>query len=172
MDPPRAPEPEPAAESEEARELLTSRGFKDAGPAPGEWVLPVSGLGDVIAKVVSKPGEPIRAEISADYMGKRLGSRVAEGPAAIDEAIQTARDGINAGREKMARDAAADERGLPGDQAPKSLTDRVQRLRKPAPTRTEGDTPQTDAADATPRELIELRKREVVLKKLLDCMRE
>jgi hypothetical protein len=172
VDPPRAPDPEPAAESEEARELLTSRGFKDAGPAPGEWVLPVSGLGDVIAKVVSRPGEPVRAEISADYMGKRLGSRVAEGPAAIDEAIKTARDGINAGREKMARDAAADERGLPGGQAPKSLTDRVQRLRKAAPTRTEGDTPQTDVADATPRELIELRKREVVLKKLLDCMRE
>ncbi len=178
VDPPRASSPEPAADLDESgldqsqRQFLFDRGFEDNGPRPREWVMPISNLGDVVAKVVSKPGEPIRAEISADYMGKRLGTRVAEGPAAIDEAIKTARDGINAGRDKLARQFAADERGLPGDQAPKSLTDRVQRLRKAAPTRTEGDTPQTDAADATPRELIELRKREVVLKKLLDCMRE
>jgi hypothetical protein len=118
----------PVADARGADQALTARGFTDTGPAPGEWVLPVSKLGDVIAKVVSKPGEPIRAEISADYMGKRLDTRTAEGEAAIDEAIQRAKDGINAGRERMAADVVADERGLPAPQD--TLKQRADKMRK------------------------------------------
>lgn len=101
--------------------FLRATGFKDSGPAEGEWVMPVSKLGDVVARVVSAPGEPVRMEISADYMGRRFGTRTAEGEPAIKEAIAVARDGIQQGREKLASQFMADERGLPGDTQPPAL---------------------------------------------------
>lgn len=130
----RADSQAPAA-VDDGTAFLKSRGFQDTGPAPGEWTIPVSGLGDVIAKVVSKSGEPVRLEISADFMGKRLDTRIAEGEAAIDEAIERARTGLNQGRERMARDAIAKERGLEAPAAAPAL---------PAP--------QKPAAPATPPE--------------------
>lgn len=87
-------------------------GFTQAGPGPGEYAIPVSGLGDVIGKVVSAPGEPLRMEISPEYLGRRFGSRIAEGDAAINAAIEWASDGIQQGRQKMAAQVIADERGL------------------------------------------------------------
>lgn len=94
--------------------FLRATGFNEFGPAEGEWVKPVSKLGDVIAKVVSAPGEPVRMEISADYMGRRFGTKVAEGEPAIKAAIEWASSGIQQGREKLAARFMAEERGLPG----------------------------------------------------------
>jgi len=102
--------------------FLKATGFSEFGPAEGEWVRPVSKLGDVIAKVVSAPGEPVRMEISADYMGRRFGTKVAEGEPAIKAAIEWASSGIQQGREKLAAKFMADERGLPGGSQTPRLT--------------------------------------------------
>jgi hypothetical protein len=88
-------------------------GFDQPGPEAGEYAIAVSGLGDVIGRVVSSPDEPLRMEISPEYMGRRFGSKVAEGDAAIKAAIKWASDGIQQGRKKLAAMAMAEERGLP-----------------------------------------------------------
>ena len=101
---PRAP-----GQADWERSAVQRFGATDGGSG---WTIPVSKLGDVVLDVVSGPGQPLRVQVHAEYMGKRLGTRTAEGDAAIREAIQRARDGINSGRERMAREAAADERGV------------------------------------------------------------
>lgn len=102
----------------DTNDVPRSLGFEDNGPAEGDWTLPVSKLGDVVLKVLSAPGEPVRAQVSADYMGKRLDTRTAEGLPAIKEAIERAKDGIQKGRERIAAQFAADERGLPRPENP------------------------------------------------------
>jgi hypothetical protein len=78
--------------------FLRAAGFAETGPGPGEWVHPVSPLGDVIARIVSAPGAALRVEVSADYMGRRFASRVAEGPAAICAAVEWAAAGLHQAR--------------------------------------------------------------------------
>ena len=92
-------------------DFLRAAGFAETGPGPGEWVHPVSPLGDVIARIVGTPGAALRVEISADYMGRRFASRVAEGPAAIRAAVEWAAAGLHQARGRIrarirARDAA------------------------------------------------------------------
>lgn len=105
--------PDAALTPADTNDVPRSLGFNDNGPAEGDWTLPVSNLGDVVLKVLSAPGEPVRAQVSADYMGRRLDTRTAEGLPAIKEAIERAKDGIQKGRERIAAQFMADERGLP-----------------------------------------------------------
>lgn len=108
--------PKPAAaQADEFEPLAKDLSLDENGPGPSEWALRVSGLGDVIVKPVSEPGQPLRLEVSAEYMGKRLDTRVAEGRPAIEAAIERARDGLQEGRERMAREIRATESGLPSE---------------------------------------------------------
>ncbi len=92
--------------------FLRAAGFAETGPGPGEWVHPVSPLGDVIARIVGTPGAALRVEISADYMGRRFASRVAEGPAAIRAAVEWAAAGLHQARGRIsARIRAHDAAG-------------------------------------------------------------
>lgn len=113
----------------------------------------VGGLGDVVVNITSDPGVlPLVAEVRAEYQGRLLESRGVEGDAAIKAAVDEYADKIQQARERMAARVMADERGLPAEAAP-------------APT-----NPPARAAQTRPERLIELRKRQSVLKQLLECL--
>ena len=86
--------------------------------ADADWRLVVSKLGDVLVKIDGEQDGQVRATVTAEYMGKNLGDRHAVGVPAILEAIQTARDGIQAARKKLAGEVVAKKRGLSAQAAP------------------------------------------------------
>ena len=86
--------------------------------ADADWRLVVSKLGDVLVKIDGEQDGQVRATVTAEYMGKNLGDRQAVGVPAILEAIQTARDGIQAARKKLAGEVVAKKRGLSAQAAP------------------------------------------------------
>ncbi len=94
-------------------DVLTRLGFNENGPGPDEWVRPVSKLGDVIAKPVGDD----RFEVSAEYMGKRFATETVSGEAELQAKADEFAAKINEGREKLAREVAAKERGLPDAKA-------------------------------------------------------
>ena len=116
----------------------------------------VGGLGDVIVDIKSDPGVlPLVAEVRAEYQGRLLESRGVEGDAAIKAAVDEYAGKIQQARERMAARAMADERGLPAD-APPAVAAPTNATEPPQQTR--------------PERLIELRKRQSVLKQLLECL--
>lgn len=118
----------------------------------------VGGLGDVVVSIKSAPGVlPLVAEVRAEYQGRLLESRGVEGDAAIKAAVDEYAEKIQQARERMAARVTADERGLPAE-APAALE-------APAPT-----NPPAPPAQTRPERLIELRKRQSVLKQLLECL--
>lgn len=122
----------------------------------------VGGLGDVVVNITSAPGVlPLVAEVRAEYQGRLLESRGVEGDAAIKAAVDEYADKIQQARERMAARVMADERGMPAPNV-ETLPD------SPAPA---APTNQPAPPQQTrPERLIELRKRQSVLKQLLECL--
>ena len=146
-------EPEPAkseapkAEPQDPTETLKRLGFNENGPGPGEWVLAVSKLGDVIAKPVGND----RFEVSADYMGKRFATETVSGAAELSAMVGDFTAKINEGREKLAQQAVADKRGLPRPQPAEptkgKITDSGEELKANRRNQPPGGLKWSDVAD-------------------------
>ena len=99
------------------------------------WFMPMEeglGLGDVY---VDFDADGV-ATVTAEYLGKTMDTRKASGAAAIAAAVERARDGIQAGRRRMAAEQVAKERGVETPSTPAAL---------PAPK--DDDTNQPRAAE-------------------------
>lgn len=103
------------AADEVGRQLAGAGLELDDGVTPGKWSAKVGGLGDVMVDITSQPGEPVRATVRAQYMGKDYAQANAEGLPAILANVQKMRDGIQEFRQREAQKLAA-SRGLTANQ--------------------------------------------------------
>lgn len=90
----------------------------DDGIDPKKWSAKVGNLGDVYAEITSKPGEPMKANIRAQYMGADQAGSTAEGLPAIRANIQKMKDGLGefVRREVSKRQGKLDADAMTGKQ--------------------------------------------------------